>query len=207
MITRRISLVAGATAALAIGAGTHAFADAATAQAAPPTIGQLTSDPVGTVTGVVGDPIGTVNGLLGTVAGVDPTGIVGVVLQDVAGGSVSTVTGIVTNPTGAVSSLFGTSTSAVSGVLDTASQADPIGVVGGVVTTVTSTRGTARVNSVVPAPPPVSLPSVRELPAVVDLNGAVGGTVNSVTGTVSGLLGPATSSLPLSLPSISSIDR
>jgi phage-related protein len=217
MIKRRFGLVAGATAALAIGGGTHAFADAAAAQASTPdmraelsipgppgssalsrvlgsvsstasdpttAMATLTSDPVSTVTGLVGDPISTINGLLGTVAGAGPTGLVSGVIQDLAGNPVSTVTGIVSNPTGAVSSLLSNPTDAVSGVLNTVSQADSTGVAGNVVNTVTS-----------------------GLPAVGDLTSTVSKTLNSVTGTVNGLPGSATSSRPPSAPSISSINR
>jgi hypothetical protein len=132
------------------------------------------------------DPISTINGLLGTVTSADPTGLLSGVIQDLTGTPVSTVTGIVGNPTGAVSSLLRNPTDAVSGVLNTVSQADPRGLVGNVVNTVTSALGSsagsasaqitagssqanARANTNVPAPPPVSLPALPELPAVGDL--------------------------------------
>jgi len=109
-------------------------------------------------------------------------------------------------------------------MLNTASQADATGVVGSVVNTVTSALGSgagsastritagspqpkAQVNVNVPAPPPVSLPALPELPAVGGVTSTVSKTLNSVTGTVNGLLGSVTSSLPLSVPSISSINN
>jgi hypothetical protein len=107
---------------------------------------------------------------------------------------------IVSNPTGAVSGLLGNPTDAVSGVLDTVSQAGPTGVLGNVVNTVTSALGSsagsasaqitsgssqanAQANTNVPAPPPVSLPALPELPAVGALTSTASKTLNSVTGT------------------------
>jgi hypothetical protein len=155
-------------------------------------VSSIVSNPTTAMATLTSDPISTINALLGTVASADPTGLVSGVIQGLGGNPVSIVTGVVSNPTGAVSSLLSNPTGAVPGLLNTVSQADPTGLVGSVVNTVTSQ---------------VSVPALPVLPVVGDVTSTVSNTLNSVTGTVNGLLGSVTSSLPLSVPSTSSINN
>ena len=155
-------------------------------------VSSIVSNPTTAMASLTSDPISTINSLLGTVASADPTGLVSGVVQGLGGNPVSIVTGVVSNPTGAVSSLLSNPTGAVSGVLNTMSQADPTGLVGSVVNTVTSQVG---------------VPALPVVPVVGDVTSTVSNTLNSVPGTVNGLLGSVTSSLPLSVPSTSSINN
>ncbi|MEA2672161.1 MAG: hypothetical protein QOG45_2381 [Chloroflexota bacterium] len=172
----------------------------------------VTGSPTGVLSGLAGggNPLGIASGLLGTVAGVDPTGLLGGLLSGAGGNPLSTVTGLVSNPTGAAT-----------GVLGTVAGLDPTGTLPGVVHTVTSTLGgltgglasaqtttggpKASINLNVPAVPQLSLPALPMVPAVGGLTSTVTGTLNGVTGTVNGLLGSLTSSLPVSIPSVSGL--
>jgi hypothetical protein len=235
MIKRRFSLVVGATAALAIG-GTHAFADAAAAQASSPDMQAEVS--ISGLPAIAGPTIDTGSlfdsaqqiarsALLGTIPGADvlqgllgDSGALSPVLGSIVSNPTTAVATLTSDPVSTVTGLVGDPTGAVSSVRSAVASLDPTGVVGSGVNTVTSGLGSGTGSASAQVTPGssqtkaqvnIDVPALPQasLPALPGLP-AAGDVTSAVSNTLTSVTGTANGllgSVTNSVPSISSINN